>query len=284
MKKFVVTLGAALAMTIFIATTTPALTITAMDNATSLTQSLVGSGVSISNVNYTGATEASGYFTGGTAAGLGFDSGIVLTTGYAANIDGVTNTSDSITGDNNLAGYAPLDTISGVPTYDATVLSFDFISAGDSVFFNYAFGSDEYNEYVGTGVNDTFAFFFEEVNIATLPDGTPVSIDDINNGSNPIYYNDNESGAFAFEYDGFTDMLTASVTGLEAGQLYSITLAIADGGDHVLDSGVFLQAGSFSDTPTDPDDPAPVPEPSTIILLGGGLLGLGWYGRKRKKA
>lgn len=27
---------------------------------------------------------------------------------------------------------------------------------------------------------------------------------------------------------------------------------------------------------------APIPEPSTILLLGGGLLGLGWYGRKRK--
>ena len=31
-------------------------------------------------------------------------------------------------------------------------------------------------------------------------------------------------------------------------------------------------------------EPAPVPEPSTLLLLGCGLLGLGWYGRKRRKA
>jgi len=28
----------------------------------------------------------------------------------------------------------------------------------------------------------------------------------------------------------------------------------------------------------------PVPEPSTVLLLGSGVAGLAWYGRKRKKA
>lgn len=42
---------------------------------------------------------------------------------------------------------------------------------------------------------------------------------------------------------------------------------------------------TFLDGTTGEDPgPDPVPEPSTILLLGSGLLGLSWYGRKRKKA
>ena len=272
MKKIVVILTFGLLMMVGNAF---ALNITAFDSADNLAQALVGSGVTISNVSYTGAEGASGYFTGGTAAGLGFDSGIVLTSGAAANLSGTTNTSDGISEYNGLAGNAFLTSLASQDTHDATVLSFDFVSAGDAVYFNYAFGSDEYNEYVDK-YNDVFAFIFDDTNIAVLPDGTPVSINNINNGDHPTYYNDNDSnGAFAFEYDGFTKKLMASVTGLTAGDTYSISLAIADAGDWILDSGVFLQAGSFSDTPT-------VPEPATFFLLGSGLAGLAFYRRKRK--
>ncbi|QTA81127.1 PEP-CTERM protein-sorting domain-containing protein [Desulfonema limicola] len=254
-----------------------AMTITGMDTAENLAQEILGSGVTIFNVSYTGATAASGYFSGGIDAGIGIESGIVLTSGYASNLNGNSNTSDSITGNNGLSGLSELNTlIPGYSTYDATVLEFDFQSDADSAYFNYVFGSEEYNEYVGSAFNDVFGFFIDGVNYALIPGTTtPVSINNVNNWSNSAYYNDNDPGPYAFEYDGFTNKLTTEILGLNAGQTYHIKLAIADAGDYILDSGVFIQGGTFSDQP--------VPEPATILLLGFGLLGLGIRGRKRFK-
>lgn len=278
MKKILCTA----ALGVLFASTGHAMTITPYDNATNLAQSLVGSGITISNVTYTGATAASGYFSGGTAAGLQINSGIVLTSGYAANLNGTTNTDDFITGSNGLPGDADLATlIPGYTTYDATVLAFDFVSSGDAAYFNYVFGSDEYNEYVNSSFNDVFGFFFEGANVALIPGTTTaVAINNVNAGLNSTYYNNNDPSngiptPYPFEYDGFTDAFTASITGLTAGETYHIKLAIADAGDYVLDSGVFLQAGSFSDTPN------PVPEPATMLLFGTGLAGLAAVGRRR---
>ena len=45
-------------------------------------------------------------------------------------------------------------------------------------------------------------------------------------------------------------------------------------GEWVRGTGYIVESSSAS----------PVPEPSTVLLLGSGLAGLAWYGRKRKKA
>ena len=89
-----------------------------------------------------------------------------------------------------------LDQLSTFNTNDAAVLEFDFIPTGDSLSFNYSFGSDEYNEYVCGSVNDAFGFFLSgpgingaysnnAINLAIIPetDGTPVTINSVNNGS-----------------------------------------------------------------------------------------------------
>ena len=36
---------------------------------------------------------------------------------------------------------------------------FDFVAAGDTVSFDYVFGSDEYETWINTQYNDVFAFF-----------------------------------------------------------------------------------------------------------------------------
>ncbi len=60
------------------------------------------------------------------------------------------------------------------------------------------------------------------------------------------------------------------------------TFTLLDGNELMIDfeGEVDYFGGTIKATVTN----NPVPEPSTILLLGSGLLGLGWYGRKRKKA
>jgi hypothetical protein len=229
-----------------------------------LVTALLGPGVTVSNVTFTGANVAAGTFVGGTGI-VGFESGIILSSGDISFVPGP-NTQDSTTADNALPGDPDLDLlIPGYTTYDACVLEFDFECQGTQVIsFQYVFTSEEYNEWVNTAYNDVFGFFLNGVNIALVPgsNGTPVSIDNVNcdNPYNPpagsfcnLYVNNRCAdlppgtwpcaGVRDTEMDGLTVVLTATGT-LQPGSNH-IKLAIADAGDHVLDSNVFIHGQSF---------------------------------------
>lgn len=242
---------------------------------------LLGSGITISNVNYIGAENQSGFFSDGASV-LGIDSGLIMTSGDA-NIAPGPNDSDTAGLNVNGSGDSDLDAlIPGYSTNDAAVLTFDFETTSGDLFFNYVFASEEYNEWVGSEFNDVFAFFVNGVNIAEAPDGQPVSINNVNcgdpyigTGPNCDIYNNNDPNdggvAYNIQYDGFTDKLVASVLGLGAGT-HTMKIAIADAGDHIYDSAVFIEGGSFSDIPTDPG--VSVAEPASLALLMLGIGGL----------
>lgn len=256
-----------------------ALVITPENSGSTLANTILGSGISISNINYTGANGASGTFTSGNSAGLAIDKGIVLSTGQATNAMGPNDSSAASTS-NGAAGYAPLTAIAGFNTFDATVLKFDFEfngGTGGDLFFNFVFGSEEYLEWVNSSFNDVFGFFVDGVNVALTPgSNNPITINTINTTQNSSLFVDNTSGTFATQMDGFTKSLQITLKGLSAG-LHTMEFAIADAGDSALDSWIFIEAKSFADTPIG------VSEPSSLTLLGLVLMALGWSRRKAAK-
>jgi len=277
------------------------LVVTAMDQGvtpTGLVNSLLAgsSGITVSNINYTGAQVGAGSFSGGAGIldsanpGTNFSNGLVLTSGDAHNVIGPNNQTGA--GSNvGTPGNATLDgLIPGYTTYDATVLTFDFVPTGSQVTFKYVFGSEEYNEWVGSAYNDVFGFFINGVNYALVPGtGTPVSINNVNcgyasganaapgTGTNCSYYinntNPNYSGLLDTQLDGLTHVLSI-VAPVNSGVTNTMFIGIADAGDHILDSAVFLQGGSFT-VCGQPGQPAcPTPEPVSSSLLGLGLVAL----------
>jgi gliding motility-associated-like protein len=232
---------------------------------------LLGPGVTAFNITYTGAPVAIGEFSNGATSNLGLANGVLLTSGDIINAPGP-NTVGGATGANNLPGDPDLDAImSPTMSFDACILEFDFIPTGDTVKFRYVFASEEYPEFVSSfpgGINDGFGFFltgistpYPTTNIALIPNTTtPITMFNVNcqNGSpyyicndpmnslcGPSYTCPSSSVGTTVQYDGFTTVLTA-ISPVVCGETYHIKIAIGDGGDGVLDSGVFLEAGSFS--------------------------------------
>jgi hypothetical protein len=232
--------------------------------AQDLADALAGEGVTVSNVTYVGSELAVGAFNGGTGI-IGFESGILLGTGSVVDVIGPNEFPD-VTTDHFTAGDADLDLlVAPNVTMDAAVLEFDFVPAGDAIFFHYVFSSDEYNEFVGSDFNDVFGFYVNGVNCAVVGDtAEPVTINTINNGfpygeppvSHPELYRNNdpfdspEPATIDTEMDGLTVVLNCGAN-VNPNVTNHMKLAVADTSDTQYDTNVFLEGGSLTTEPTD---------------------------------
>ncbi len=291
------------------------LTVTSNQTATALAQSLVGQGVSISNPTLACDPIANGVYmvVPPNTTNLGIDTGIVLTSGMAATaganwgVDGaaINLASTATTG----GADADLFILSGGVTLNACVLEFDFVPLGDSIKFDYVFGSEEYDGFT-CSFNDVFGFFISgpgitgpftnnAKNIALVP-GTascPVGVKTINcmnlncacsiggtlaqcnaapgcNGLSPYntFFNCNQTGT-SVTYRGLTTVLTAE-TEVQPCSTYHLKLAVADALDQILDSGVFIKAGSLTSNSISfqPLSALNTPQPYVVEGCAAGLI------------
>ena len=232
----------------------------------------------VTGTTFLGNNSASGTFANGITS-IGIEDGIMLSTGSIANAAGPNNQTNA---GNNLVGTGPADPDlaqivgGGFLLNDVAIIEFDVTPSADTITFDYVFASEEYCDFTGSTFNDVFGFFISgpgiagpftggAENIAVLPGTTtPVSINNVNHINNPGFYQGNipatsgqltdpdcaghptAAGASVndCQFDAYTTVLTATAV-VQPCQTYHIKLAIADVGDGIYDSAVFLAANSF---------------------------------------
>jgi gliding motility-associated-like protein len=248
-------------------------TITTSHSAQSMAQMLGGPGITITNAHYNGTCDSStqsGKFFASSPTALGLDSGILLTSGQSALAVGASATPSVSTnnpGDPDLAILS-----SPQASWDACILEFDFVPIGDTIKFKYVFASAEYQIF-SCSIADVFGFFISgpgitgpfslsSANVALLPNGCYVGVNTVNGQTsspcgnatapcappnNALFYSNLPIGntTTGVAYNGYTLPMYA-IAAVQPCSTYHLKLAISDASDHILDSGVFLEAGSLS--------------------------------------
>jgi outer membrane protein OmpA-like peptidoglycan-associated protein len=215
----------------------------------------LGKDIIIRNVKFRGDPESLGIFLDEKQA-MGFKSGIIISNGRVDILPGKNSRPNAAANFGRHFFFDP-DFITKANMCDGAVLEFDFIPLFDSIAFRFVFGSEEYPEFVGKNFNDAFALFIspkngkknKPKNIGTLPNGTTVMINNVNHKTNNEWYVANDYYEAPFynylEYDGFTKPVIAA-SRVEANKLYHLKILVADLEDCEYDSGVLLDALSFS--------------------------------------
>jgi gliding motility-associated-like protein len=247
-----------------------------------VTNTLIGPGLVTSNITFVGNAQQRAFFDG-TGSNIGLADGVFLSSG---NVGDVVPPNQPTTGTFGAPGDPDLLTVAqsvtsnpnagGInATQDAAILEFDFVPNGDQVVFNFVFASEEYTTFINSVFNDAFGFFISgpgyagpfaspaafpngAENLAVVPGTTdPITISTIYvdptqtpplpPSLNASYYIGTPVG---HSFNGFTIPIEIRFDVI-CDSTYHFKFAVADCVDDFLDTGVFLEGGSFQAIPVD---------------------------------
>jgi hypothetical protein len=279
-------------------------------SAAQLAQQLAGPGVSIVGTpTYVGASEAAGRFSGGAGVVANFpSSGVVLSSGrvadnVASDLYGVEGPNDRQNTSNEWsgAGDTDLNALLGTTTADAAALEFTFRCPANATALRVqvVFGSEEYEDDGFAAPEEGAAIFLDGANIATLPNGEPISTLSINGfdglpvcgaAGNQTCFRNNSLGScyedepptcpYGIEANGFSVTLSAQrpITG---GANHSLKLVVADDADPAFDSWLFVSA---LECVTVAAPAVPALGAPAALWLASGLAGLAAFTLRRARS
>ncbi|KAB7610153.1 calcium-binding protein [Amylibacter sp. SFDW26] len=223
--------------------------------AVNAAEMLTGGAVEIVSANLIGSSQqVQTYSDGATVAPnvVPGDTGLILSTGNAS---GTTtsdsnnpNTSSNMTTDFGGSGDVGLDQyntpLQGLNDAAGLEFSFEAPSGLEQVTLVLSFASEEFPEYVNAGFSDLAGVF---VNGVLCPiDGTTNGVIDVDNGAANSGYTENHhnNDVLNTQFDGVVTGLTVTIP-LVPGELTIIRIVIADEGDGLYDSALFLAEGAL---------------------------------------
>ena len=212
-----------------------------------------------------GSTNGIGYFES-NGSSWPFEDGLIMTSGDVANAIGpesgvLVDGGFEWPGDSDLEAFIP--GLNAGDTNNASIIEFDFVPVTNNMSFDFIFAAEEYGTFQCT-FTDAFAFLLTDssgntTNLAIVP-GTddPISVltvrDDQYNGACESvnaewfanYYGPGGLPPLTSptNFIGHTEVMTASATVIP-NEVYTIKLVVADDGDTIYDSAVFIDGGSF---------------------------------------
>ena len=251
-----------------------------------------GGGLTIDSVAITnGYAKQFGTYTGFTSGPVTIGDGIVLSTGKVMETTAASNSNNGVQGadttpntDTSANGtvafnaYGPGHIANFTNSNDVAALTVNFsLSVASQVGFDFIFGSVEFPQYT-SNFTDAFLAFLDGTDVGNQivfdASGNAVQVGSTFAGALTTA---DTNTAFAAPH-GLLKLETYTQGELSVGS-HSISFQIGDVNDRRLDSAVFISNFRAGDGPGGTNHPA-VPEPSSLLLLGSGLVALAAWHRK----
>ncbi len=259
----------------FVSLPANAFTITS-DNSNKLLNELLGNTTGLSNFTFstTGNEKAFGLFSDDP---FNLGQGVVLSTGKVVNLPGINTISQGGSNLSTMFGAPGSPDIIGSQDLAQIDIEFDADRTVNKLFFQYVFGSEEFKEYAGSRFNDAFQLVLNGVNLAKLTNGDTATVNNlVASPAGPFSpdYIDNSVGlGVNTKLDGYTKVLGFEGLLLKNAR-NTLSIKVADVGDSIFDSAVFIKGKSIT------TNPKSVPESTPVISLM--LIGLLTAVLKRK--